>query len=423
MPAHPAPATPAAPLAPLAPVNSSAESSGREPPPPHPVVGRAPPALALNLRVLLDEMVASRASDLHIVAGQPPKLRIDGEITNASTGRYLTTKDTLQLAYSVLTEDQKKRFEQEDELDFSFGIANLARFRGNCFRQRGCVSMVIRQIPFDIKGFQELGLPGAIAKMAEKPRGLVLVTGPTGSGKSTTLAAVIDKINHERKGHIITVEDPIEFIHKHHSCLINQREVGTDTKSFANALKYALREDPDVILIGEMRDLETIQAALTIAETGHLAFATLHTNSAAEAINRIIDVFPPHQQSQVRAQLAFVLEGIVTQTLVPRATGHGRVLAAEVLVITPAIRSLIRDDKVHQIYSSMQSGKKFGMQTLNDSLYALYVGREITADEALRVTSAPDEFLRMIGREPTAEHDHAPVRSVTKVHERVVRMR
>jgi twitching motility protein PilT len=242
--------------------------------------------------------------------------------------------------------------------------------------------------------------------MSEKPRGLVLVTGPTGSGKSTTLAAVIDKINRERRGHIITVEDPIEFIHKHQGCLINQREVGTDTKSFANALKYALREDPDVILIGEMRDLETIQAAITIAETGHLAFATLHTNSAAEAINRIIDVFPPHQQSQVRAQLAFVLEGIVTQTLVQKASGRGRAMAAEILVVTPAIRALIRDDKVHQIYSSMQSGKKFGMQTLNDALYALYVSKEITADEALRVTSAPDEFLRMIGRDPNAPDEN-----------------
>jgi twitching motility protein PilT len=355
--------------------------------------------MGLNLRTLLEEMVTVGASDLHIVAGECPKLRVDGEIISAHTGGVLGPKDTMQLAYSVLTENQKKRFEMEDELDFSFGIASLARFRGNCFRQRGCVSMVIRQIPFSIKTFQDLGLPPVIATMADKPRGLVLVTGPTGSGKSTTLAALIDKINRERKGHIITVEDPIEFIHKHQGCLINQREVGTDTKSFASALKYALREDPDVILIGEMRDLETIQAALTIAETGHLAFATLHTNSAAEAINRIIDVFPSHQQSQVRAQLAFVLEGIVTQTLVPKASGRGRAMAAEVLVVTPAIRALIRDDKVHQIYSSMQSGKKFGMQTLNDALYALYVGKEITQEDALRVTSSPDEFLRMIGKE------------------------
>jgi twitching motility protein PilT len=388
--------TPTAPLEPKG--NGAAEA-----PPPHPIIGRAPPAMGVNLRTLLEEMVTLGASDLHIVAGECPKLRIDGEITSARTGGVLGPKDTLQLAYSVLTENQKKRFEQDDELDFSFGIQSLARFRGNCFRQRGCVSMVIRQIPFSIKTFQDLGLPASIAKMAEKPRGLVLVTGPTGSGKSTTLAAMIDKINRERKGHIITVEDPIEFIHKHQGCLINQREVGTDTKSFANALKYALREDPDVILIGEMRDLETIQAALTIAETGHLAFATLHTNSAAEAINRIIDVFPSHQQSQVRAQLAFVLEGIITQTLVPRASGRGRAMAAEVLVVTPAIRALIRDDKVHQIYSSMQAGKKFGMQTLNDALYALYMSRDITLEEALRVTNSHDEFNRMIGKEPDTE--------------------
>jgi twitching motility protein PilT len=352
----------------------------------------------VNLRALLEEMVSRNASDLHIVAGERAKLRVDGDITNSSADAVLSPKDTLQLAYSVLTEQQKKRFELEDELDFSFGIQNLARFRGNVFKQRGCVSMVVRQIPFAIKTFDQLGLPGSIAKMAEKPRGLVLVTGPTGSGKSTTLAAMIDKINRERKGHIITVEDPIEFIHKHQSCIINQREIGSDTKSFANALKYALREDPDIILVGEMRDLETIAATLTIAETGHLAFATLHTNSAAEAINRIIDVFPSHQQSQVRAQLAFVLEGIVTQTLLPKAQGKGRVMAAEILVVTPAIRALIRDDKVHQIYSSMQAGKKWGMQTLNDALYQLYMSREVTAEECLRVSGDPTEFQRMIGQ-------------------------
>jgi twitching motility protein PilT len=361
------------------------------------------PQGGVNLRSLLEEMVSRNASDLHIVAGERPKLRIDGDITNASVDTDLTPKDTLQIAYSVLTEQQKKRFELEDELDFSFGIQNLARFRGNVFKQRGCVSMVVRQIPFAIKTFDQLGLPGSIAKMAEKPRGLVLVTGPTGSGKSTTLAAMIDKINRERKGHIITVEDPIEFIHKHQSCIINQREIGSDTKSFANALKYALREDPDIILVGEMRDLETIAATLTIAETGHLAFATLHTNSAAEAINRIIDVFPSHQQSQVRAQLAFVLEGIVTQTLLPKAQGKGRVMAAEILVVTPAIRALIRDDKVHQIYSSMQAGKKWGMQTLNDALYQLYMNREVTADECLRVSGDPTEFQRMIGQIDPAE--------------------
>src|SRR5436305_2538510 len=367
-----------------------------------------PPAQGFNLRALLEEMVSRNASDLHVVAGERPKLRVDGEITNSSIDAQMSPKDTLQIAYSVLTEQQKKRFELEDELDFSFGIQNLARFRGNVFKQRGCVSMVVRQIPFAIKTFDELGLPGSIAKMAEKPRGLVLLTGPTGSGKSTTLAAMIDKINRERKGHIITVEDPIEFVHRHQGCIVNQREVGTDTKSFASALKYALREDPDVILIGEMRDLETIQAALTIAETGHLAFATLHTNSAAEAINRIIDVFPSHQQSQVRAQLSFVLEGIVTQTLLQKAKGRGRVMACEILIMTPAVRALIRDEKIEQIPSMMQAGKKHGMQTLNDALYQLYVGREVTKDECLRVTSTPNEFLRMIGeapmddREPTA---------------------
>ena len=354
----------------------------------------------MNLRQLLEEMIERDASDLHITAGERPKLRIDGEIANSRIDFIMSPKDTLTLAYSVLTENQKKRFEMEDELDFSFGIQNLARFRGNCFKQRGCVSMAIRQIPFSIKTFQDLGLPNVIAKMAEKPRGLVLVTGPTGSGKSTTLAAMIDKINRERRGHIITVEDPIEFIHRHQGCIVNQREVGTDTKSFQMALKYALREDPDVILVGEMRDLETIQAALTIAETGHLAFATLHTNSAAEAINRMIDVFPAHQQSQVRAQLAFVLEGIITQTLLAKAKGRGRSMAAEILVVTPAIRALIRDDKIHQIYSSMQSGKKFGMQTLNDALYGLYMSREVAAEECLRVSSDPNEFLRMIGQPP-----------------------
>ena len=356
--------------------------------------------MSVNLRALLEEMIEKEASDLHITAGERPKIRVDGDITDSSVPDVLTPKDTLQLAYSVLTENQKKRFEQEDELDFSFGIQNLARFRGNVFKQRGCVALAIRMIPFNVRTFQELGLPPIIAKLAERPRGLVLVTGPTGSGKSTTLAAMIDKVNKERKGHIITVEDPIEFIHRHQSCIVNQREVGTDTKSFANALKYSLREDPDVILVGEMRDLETIAAALTIAETGHLAFATLHTNSAAESINRIIDVFPHNQQSQVRAQLAFVLEGVITQTLLPKAKGRGRVMACEIMVATPAIRALIRDEKIHQIYSAMQAGKKFGMQTMNDSLYQLWMSREVTEDECLRVSGDPNEFLRMIGQKP-----------------------
>jgi twitching motility protein PilT len=357
----------------------------------------------VNLRALLEEMIERGASDLHITAGARPMMRIDGDITSSRSEVVMQPKDTLQLAYSVLTENQKKRFEMEDELDFSFGIQNLARFRGNCFKQRGCVSIVLRQIPFSIKTFADLSLPPVIAKLAEKPRGLVLVTGPTGSGKSTTLAAMIDKINRERKGHILTVEDPIEFIHKHQGCIVNQREVGSDTKSFGSALKYALREDPDVVLVGEMRDHETIHAGLTIAETGHLAFATLHTNSAAEAINRIIDVFPSHQQAQVRAQLSFVLEGIITQTLLPKRTGKGRVMAAEILVVTPAIRALIRDDKIHQVYSMMQSGKKHGMQTLNDSLYALYTAREVSEEECLRVSGDPIEFLRMIGKAPGDE--------------------
>ncbi len=361
--------------------------------------------MSINLRTLLEEMIEKEASDLHLAVGECPKLRIDGDIVNSSFTEVMTAKDTLHLAYSVLTENQKKRFETEDELDFSFGIQNLARFRGNCFKQRGCVGMVIRMIPFQVKSFEELGLPPVVAKLAERPRGLVLVTGPTGSGKSTTLAAMIDKINRERKGHIITVEDPIEFIHRHQSCLVNQREVGTDTKSFANALKYALREDPDIILVGEMRDLETIAAALTIAETGHLALATLHTNSSAESINRIIDVFPSSQQAQVRAQLAFVLEGVVTQTLLQNASGRGRSLACEILVATPAIRALIRDDKVHQIYSALQSGKKHGMQTMNDSLYQLQMTRRVNPEECLRVSPDPKEFMRMIGMTPPEEED------------------
>ena len=359
--------------------------------------------MSLNLRALLQEMIEREASDLHVTAGERPKLRIDGDITNSSVETVLTPKDTLQLAYSVLTEQQKKRFEFEDELDFSFGIQNLARFRGNVFKQRGCVAMVLRMIPFSVRTFEDLGLPPVIARLSERPRGLILVTGPTGSGKSTTLAAMIDKINRDRKGHIITVEDPIEFIHRHQSCIVNQREIGTDTKSFASALKYALREDPDIILVGEMRDLETIAAALTIAETGHLVLATLHTNSAAESINRIIDVFPSTQQSQVRAQLAFVLEGVLTQTLLQKARGKGRVMACEIMVATPAIRALIRDDKVHQIYSSLQSGKKHGMQTMVDALYQLYMNREVSKEECLRAASDTNEFLRAIGEKPLEE--------------------
>jgi twitching motility protein PilT len=369
--------------------------------------------MSVNLRVLLEEMIEREASDLHLTAGERPKLRVDGDITNAnSCADVMTPKDTLSLAYSVLTENQKKRFETEDELDFSFGIQNLARFRGNVFKQRGCVSMAIRMIPFNVRTFQELGLPPIIAKLAERPRGLILVTGPTGSGKSTTLAAIIDKINKERKGHIITVEDPIEFIHRHQSCIVNQREVGTDTKSFSTALKYALREDPDVILVGEMRDLDTISAALTIRNRHLMLPPSIPTRRGS--INRIIDVFPSNQQSQVRAQLAFVLEGVVTQTLLQKATGRGRVMCAEIMVATPAIRALIRDDKIHQIYSALQSGKKFGMQTMADALYQVYVQRLVSKEECLRVANDRNEFLRMIGEKPMEEQaiqaiDKAPV--------------
>jgi twitching motility protein PilT len=355
-------------------------------------------SLPVKLRALLEEMIKRGASDLHITAGERPKFRIDGDIVNASTDYVLTPKDTLAIGYSILTEAQKKRFEVEDELDFSFGIQNLSRFRGNVFKQRQCVSMVVRQIPFNIKSTEQLGLPPIITKMAERPRGLVLVTGPTGSGKSTTLAAMLDKINREERGHILTVEDPIEFVHRHQGCIVNQREVGQDTKSFGAALKYALRQDPDFVLIGEMRDLETIAAGLTIAETGHLAFATLHTNSTAETINRIIDVFPSNQQAQIRAQLAFVLEGVITQTLLPRAKGSGRVAACEIMICTPAIRACIRDDKVHQIYSIMQAGKKFGMQTMNDALYQHYIAGNVTLETALQHSSDPNELLRMVGQ-------------------------
>ena len=349
-----------------------------------------------NLHQLLKAMVEKGASDLHITTGSAPQLRIDGKLEPLKMGA-LSPVETKQLCYSILTDAQKHKFEEESELDLSFGVKGLSRFRANIFMQRGAVAGAFRTIPFKILSFADLGLPPIITELANKPRGLILVTGPTGSGKSTTLASIIDKINTDRHEHIMTIEDPIEYLHPHKNCVVNQREVGADTQSFKKALKYILRQDPDVVLIGEMRDLETIEAALVISETGHLAFATLHTNSAVQTINRILDVFPPHQQPQVRAQLSFVLEGVITQNLLPKAGGPGRVLAMEVMVPNQAIRNLIREDKVHQIYSQMQMGQaKFGMQTFNQSLAALLSKRLITFDDALGRSSDPDELRSMI---------------------------
>jgi len=347
---------------------------------------------------MLKQTVELQGSDLHLSIGSPPQVRVHGELQRLE-GPDLTPTDTKSLSYAVLTDAQKKRFEETLELDFSFGIRGVARFRCNMFNQRGAVGAVYRQIPERIRPFDELGLPAVLAKMAERPRGLVLVTGPTGSGKSTTLAAMIDKINAERHGHILTVEDPIEYLHQHKKCLINQRELHSDTHSFTAALRAALREDPDVVLIGEMRDLETVESALRIAETGHLTFGTLHTNSASSTINRIIDVFPSHQQSQIRTQLSLVVEGIVCQALLPRTDGKGRVVALEILVPTPGIRNLIREDKVHQIYSAMQTGQeKLGMQTMNQSLATLHFRRMITLETAMQASSNREELQEMINR-------------------------
>jgi twitching motility protein PilT len=347
---------------------------------------------------LLNALVSLKGSDLHITTNTPPQVRVHGRLQTLDLP-VQGPAETKALAYSVLTDAQKKRFEETLELDFSFGIRGLARFRCNLFNQRGAVAAVYRVIPENIRSFQELGLPPVLATLADRPRGLVLVTGPTGSGKSTTLAAMIDKINTERREHILTIEDPIEYIHQHKGCLVNQREVHSDTHGFAAALRAALREDPDVVLIGELRDLETIESALRIAETGHLTFATLHTNSAAQTINRVIDVFPSHQQGQIRTQLSLVLEGVVCQALLPKADGTGRVMALEVLVPTPAVRNLIRDDKVHQIYSTMQTGQeKLGMQTMNQSLATLCQRRLITVEAALGASSNRDELEQMIAR-------------------------
>lgn len=353
---------------------------------------------------MLKIMVEKGASDLHITTGSAPQIRVRGQLYPLDLPQ-LDPKSTRELLYAVLTEAQKHKFEEEQELDLSFGIKGIARFRANIFLQRGALAGVFRMIPFEILPLESLGLPNVVAKLTTLPRGLVLVTGPTGCGKSTTLAAFLDKVNTERHDHIVTIEDPIEFVHKHKGCLVNQREIGSDTRSFVNALKYILRQDPDVVFIGEMRDLETMQAALTISETGHLVFATLHTNSAVQTVNRVVDAFPAYQQSQVRAQIAFVLEAVIAQQLIPRLDGKGRVLAAEVMISTPAIRNLIREDKIHQIYSQMQVGQtKHGMQTMNQTLLNLYMRKLISLDDALGRSMDPEELRQMMSS-PTQQRN------------------
>jgi twitching motility protein PilT len=351
-----------------------------------------------TLPEMLQKTIQSGASDLHLTTGSPAQIRVDGRLRPIDP-QVLSAADTKRLAYSVMTDGQKHQFEEKWEIDFSFGIKDLCRFRANVFTQRGSVGAVFRLIPFEIKGFESLNLAPVVEQLCEKPRGLILVTGPTGSGKSTTLAAMIDKINRERHEHILTIEDPIEFIHQHKNCIVNQREVSSDTHSFSDALRVALREDPDVVLIGEMRDLETVESALRIAETGHLTLATLHTNSAATTINRIVDVFPSNQQPQIRAQLSMVLEGILCQSLIPRSNGTGRCMAMEILIPTAAIRNLIREDKIHQIYSSMQTGQeKYGMQTFNQSLSHLVLKNQITLEDALSKSSNVDELQDLVQR-------------------------
>lgn len=353
----------------------------------------------ITLPDLLRKMTDAGGSDLHLTTNSPPQVRVHGHLSALPGYRPLTPAETKQLAYSVLTDAQKHRFEENLELDFSFGLKGMSRFRANLFNQKGAVGAVFRAIPYEIRSFDALGLPPVVSDMCKKPRGLVLVTGPTGSGKSTTLAAMIDKINIDRHDHILTIEDPIEFLHNHKNCIVNQREVNADTHGFGQALRTALRQDPDVVLIGEMRDLETIEMALRIAETGHLTFATLHTNSAYSTINRIIDVFPAGQQAQVRTQLSLVLEGIMCQSLLPKSSGDGRAMALEILIPNAAIRNLIREDKIHQIYSMMQTGQdKFGMQTFNQALASLYHKRAITLETAMARSSNADELKELIDR-------------------------
>jgi len=347
-----------------------------------------------NVQDLLTQMVNMGSSDLHFTVGVPPLVRLHGELKPIGEEK-LTPQETMRMSYSLMNEMQRKSFEQSKECDFSFGIANLARFRANAYLQRGCVGLALRIIPIKIKTFDELGLPKIMADFTKRPSGLVLVTGATGSGKSTTLAAMIDKINKERHEHIITIEDPIEFLHTHQNCMVNQREVGNDTSSFAQALKMALRQDPDVVLIGEMRDTETMRAALTISETGHLAFATLHTNSTVQTINRIIDAFPKGEQQTIRTQLSFVLQGVICQTLLPKL-GGGRIMAYEVMNVLPSIRALIRDDKVHQIESIIEISQKFGMNTMNMRLADLVLSRQIDRLLALNKSSNPENLEKLL---------------------------
>ncbi|MEO0292930.1 MAG: type IV pilus twitching motility protein PilT [candidate division WOR-3 bacterium] len=355
-----------------------------------------------DMKTLLEEMVSRGATDLHLTTASPPVYRKDG-ILERSNYPPLSPADIEKLVYSILNDEQKKKFEMKKELDLSFGIPGLSRFRANVFYQRGQIACAIRTIPFKIRTFKQLGLPPIVAEMANKQKGLILVTGPTGCGKSTTLAAIIDKINRERKVHIVTIEDPIEYLFRHERAIVNQRQVGADTDGFAIALKYILRQDPDVVMIGEMRDRETMEAALNVAETGHLTLATLHTNSAVESISRIVDTFPEERHNQVRAQIAFVLIGIITQSLIPKKTG-GRALAVEILIGTPAVKALIRDNKTHQLYSLMQAGQKYGMVTMNQSLYKLYMDGEITLEDAISYSREPGELEEMIAKKQMVLH-------------------